>query len=61
MVSLNWERLSPHGQAILRQIAIPISVGYSEAEVASELGTSTRWVSNRLVELREELREVGRD
>jgi DNA-binding Lrp family transcriptional regulator len=51
--------LSPRGQAILRQIATPISAGYSPREVASALGTSPNWVSRRLDELRDELERLN--
>jgi DNA-directed RNA polymerase specialized sigma24 family protein len=36
-------------------VAIPLSEGYSIPELARELGTTRRWVSSRLDELREEL------
>ena len=52
---IDWSRLSPRAQAILRTIAIPISAGYSPGEVANMLGTSTSWVSNRMLELRREI------
>ncbi len=58
---IRLERLSPRGRAILRTIVLPMSAGYSEAEVASELGISRRSISMLLDELREELREIGRD
>jgi biotin operon repressor len=38
---------------------LPICSGYSEQEVARELGTSRRWVSTRLDELRAELEQLG--
>ena len=50
-----FEKLSDRGQAILRLVAAPIWLGYSEREVARELGTTKRWVSYRLDELRAEL------
>jgi DNA-directed RNA polymerase specialized sigma24 family protein len=43
----------------MRTIVIPLSVGYSTAEIASTLGTSSSWVLNRLNELRRELGEAG--
>src|SRR5918995_2545232 len=44
---VDWTRLSPRGGAIMRTIVIPLSVGYSTAEIASTLGTSSSWVLNR--------------
>jgi hypothetical protein len=41
-------RLSERGQAILRLIVIPTSNGYSIPEVARELGTTMRWVLDRV-------------
>ena len=43
----------------MRQVGIPVSQGYSEREIGKELGTGTRWVSERLDELRDELRELA--
>jgi hypothetical protein len=51
----DWETLSERSAAILRLIALPMSVGFSEVEIASELGISRRSVSILLDELREEL------
>jgi DNA-binding NarL/FixJ family response regulator len=50
--------LSERGQAILRLIGIPTWAGWSAREIARELGTSTRWVSMRLEELRAELEQL---
>jgi DNA-binding NarL/FixJ family response regulator len=55
LIDVDWTSLSPRGQAILRLIIHPISNGYSVREVARELGTTKRWVSDRLDELRNEL------
>lgn len=55
---IDWTRLSERGQAILRTIALPISAGFSPGEIASELGTSTSWVSSRMDELRNELKSL---
>jgi hypothetical protein len=52
---IDWTRLSPRSQAILRQIAHPISNGFSKREIAQRLGTSTQWVSHRMDELRREV------
>ena len=54
-----WGDLSIRGTAILRTVGVPISLGYSELEIAHGLGTSQRWVSDRLVELQDELRELA--
>jgi hypothetical protein len=56
---IDWNRLSPRGQAILRQIAIPISEGYSPTEVARGLGTSLSWTLKRMSELRRELERLS--
>jgi hypothetical protein len=40
---------------ILQHMAFPISLGYSEREVAQRLGTTTRIVRACLAELRSEL------
>jgi DNA-binding NarL/FixJ family response regulator len=55
---MDFSTLSSRGQAILRLIVRPISEGFSVGEVAKELGTSRRWVSTRLDELREELEQL---
>jgi DNA-binding NarL/FixJ family response regulator len=56
---IDWTSLSPRGQAILRQIARPISNGFSKTEIAARLGTSPKWVSDRLSELRSELERLN--
>jgi hypothetical protein len=50
-----WDRLSERGTAILRQVAIPISNGWTPQEIAKELGTTKRWVLDRMDELRDEI------
>jgi DNA-binding CsgD family transcriptional regulator len=50
-----WEKLSPRGRAILRQIAVPLSLGYSPAEISATLGISSSYVSGLLAELQGEL------
>jgi hypothetical protein len=51
---------SAHGRSSSHSTpAIPISKGYSPTEIASGLGTSTRWVLKRLDELRAELERLG--
>jgi DNA-binding NarL/FixJ family response regulator len=60
MSTTDWTSLTPRGQAILRTIAIPISKGYSEREIGLALGTSTRWVSSRMAELRDELEQQSK-
>ena len=47
--------LSPRGMAIARQIGTRLSEGFSETEIARELGTSSSSISQLLSELREEL------
>ncbi len=55
---IDFDRLSPRGLAILRQIAIPIVNGYSVTEIALATGTTRPWVLTRLDELREELERL---
>jgi len=43
---------------ILRSIALPISEGYSHAEVAAMLGKNESWVSARMRDLRKEIRRL---
>jgi len=57
--AIDWTRLSPRGRAILRQVAHPISNGFSKREIAKRLGTSTQWVSHRMDELRRELERLN--
>jgi DNA-binding Lrp family transcriptional regulator len=45
--------------AIVRLIVIPSSEDYSPREIARKLGTTGRWVSDRLDELRDELERLG--
>src|SRR5918995_873621 len=51
----NWSNLSPEAQESLRTIALPISLGYSHAEVAAGLGISLRSIEFLMGELRDEL------
>ncbi len=53
---VDWMALSDRSKAILRHIAVPISEGRSQQEIASDLGRSTRWVSRALEDLRDEIR-----
>jgi len=55
--SIGWTSLSPRSTAILRTAAVPLAAGYSPTEIARELGTSVSWVSSRLSELQDELRQ----
>lgn len=59
-IAISWTGLSERGQALLRTIGIPISVGFSEREIAREIGMPTRWVSEALGELQDELRRLRR-
>src|SRR5215208_5954027 len=56
---VNWEGLSTRGAALMRQVGIPVSEGYSERQIATELQTSKSWVSEALGELQAELRGLG--
>ena len=58
-LEINWSTLSPRGTAIARQIGTRVLDGYTPREIASELGTSTKWVSTRLDELRVELERLS--
>jgi DNA-binding NarL/FixJ family response regulator len=58
--SIDWMRLSPRSTAILRLVATPISAGFSPSEIAHELGTSQKWVSSCLDELRDEIERQRR-
>ncbi len=67
---VDWRKLSPHGRAILRWIAVPISTGLTHQEVADRLNVrrptipdldlppvvSAHWVNERMRWLRSELR-----
>jgi DNA-binding CsgD family transcriptional regulator len=58
-LEVDWTRLSPRGTAIARQIGSRLLEGYSPREIGRQLGTTTRWVSNRLDELRDELERLN--
>ena len=47
-----WERLPAGELETLREIAVPISVGLSEAEIAARLGVTVGEVRGRMDELR---------
>ena len=53
--TIEWTMLAPKGQATIRLIAHPISLGFSEREVARALGITSTLVSSLLGELRDEL------
>lgn len=53
---IDWRVLSPRGRAILQQIAVPISAGFSNGEVAERLGVSPERIGRLLREVRQELR-----
>ncbi|HYY33920.1 MAG TPA: hypothetical protein VE693_10140 [Gaiellaceae bacterium] len=53
---MNWTGLSDEGLETLRRIALPISLGYSPAEVADSLKVPRRVVHRALDELRDEIR-----
>jgi DNA-binding NarL/FixJ family response regulator len=56
---VDWSKLSPRGQAILRLIAIPHSEGWRVREIAEQLGTTASWVSIRLSEFRAEINRLS--
>jgi hypothetical protein len=51
-----YETLSPTSQATLRQIALPLSLGCSQSEIAGAIGITASFVDCLLDELRSELR-----
>jgi len=51
--------LSPPARWTLREVAFRISLGFSEKEVATIHGQSTRWVRGRMARLREEIEGQG--
>jgi hypothetical protein len=51
-MEVDWERLSPRGAAILRQIAVPRSEGLLLVEIAVELGISRSLASPSCVSSR---------
>jgi hypothetical protein len=55
LLTIDWANLSPRSTAILRLVAIPLYEGFLPSEVARDLEASTRWFSERLDELREEI------
>lgn len=59
--NVDLSRLSEDGKATMRTIGMAIYAGFSQAEIASELGVSPIVVFKRLAALREELRELARD
>lgn len=54
-----WMRLSPEGRAILATIGKQLSDGWTQREIATSLGRSTDWVSERVAELRRELERTA--
>ena len=52
---VDWLALTPRSLWILQRIALPISLGLSENEVANQLGVTARWIRARMQELREEI------
>jgi hypothetical protein len=57
--SIPWSRLSDRELAILRRVVLPISHGFSRAEVGEMLGQNESWVSARLKEIRRRIRELA--
>jgi DNA-binding CsgD family transcriptional regulator len=55
MENVTWASLSPRGKAILRTVAIPLSLGCSKKEVAAALRISPSSVGQLLDELADEL------
>jgi DNA-binding NarL/FixJ family response regulator len=51
----NFDSLTPFEKATIRQIAIPLSFGFTKSEIASELKTSTKFVDTSLAALHESL------
>lgn len=58
MLSLiDWSGLSETALDTLQTIALPISLGHSNADIAARLGKSEAWVLKRMRELRDEIRQ----
>jgi hypothetical protein len=53
-----WSLLSPEAAWIVVNVSWPMSCGYSESEVARQLGTSRKFVVDCLGELRDELEHL---
>lgn len=53
--TINWDTLTLQALWTLRNLAVPISNGYSEAEVANHHGVTAKWVRARMLKLRNEL------
>lgn len=49
----NWNLLPPKEIASLKEIALPISLGFSQQEIAENLGINPSRVSQRLKSLRQ--------
>lgn len=56
LAKLDWTALSERSLETLQDIALPISLGRSNSEVAATLGKSEAWVAQRMRELRDEIR-----
>jgi len=52
---IHWAKLSPRGRMILLEIAQPITMGYTEIELAKMIGVPKSTISDWLQSLREEL------
>lgn len=57
VASVDLEALSPRLKAIAGTLGAMLSEGYSKAEIARFYGKSRPWVSARLAELEDALRE----
>jgi hypothetical protein len=53
--TVEWTNLSTRALAIAATLALPLSQGYSRAELARYYGKSELWVSQRLDELEREV------
>ena len=52
---IHWLSLTQSAQWTVRRIAFPISIGYSEAEIATYHQESVAWVKARMMLLRREI------
>jgi len=57
--TVDLSKLSPRGMAIVCQIETRAFVGYSTAEIATQLGPTSSWVLSRQRELRNELERLS--
>lgn len=55
VTTIEWENLTGRSRWTLRQLAFPISLGFTERELARRHRRTVKWVEGRLEQLRNEL------